>query len=73
LMRKNLTIRDKNLVVLRTEVIRLFNINVRVNEILGKLTGFEEAKGTLTSRLEDAHKTLRSFIEQYEKKTNASS
>ena len=69
MMRKNLSIRDKNLVVLRTEVIRLFNINVRVNEILGRLSGFEEAKGTLTSRLEDAHKTLRSFIEQYENKT----
>jgi len=67
-----LSVKDKNLLVLKTEVVRLFNVTVRVKDILARSPEFEEIRELPISRLEDAHKTLRSFVEQYERKTTAS-
>ena len=66
-----LSVKDKNLLVLKTEVVRLFNVTVRVKDILARSPEFEEIRELPISRLEDAHKTLRSFVEQYERKTAA--
>ncbi len=67
-----LSVRDRNLLVLKTELVRLFNVTVRVKDILARSPEFEEIRELPITRLEDAHKTLRSFVEQYEKKTIAS-
>ena len=67
-----LSVKDKDLLVLKTELVRLFNVTVRVKDILAKSPEFEETRELPIIRLEDAHKTLRSFVEQYEKKTTAS-
>jgi len=64
-----LSVRDRNLLVLKTELVRLFNVTVRVKDILARSPEFEEIRELPITRLEDAHKTLRSFVEQYEKKT----
>jgi len=40
-----------------------------VKDILAKSSEFEEIRELPITRLEDAHKTLKSFVEQYEKKT----
>jgi len=66
-----LSVKDRNLLVLKTELVRLFNVTVRVKDILAKSPEFEEIRELPITRLEDAHKTLRSFVEQYERKTTA--
>ncbi len=68
-----LSVKDRNLLVLKTELVRLFNVTVRVKDILAKSSEFEEIRELPITRLEDAHKTLKSFVEQYEKKTAVSS
>jgi len=60
-----LSVKDRDLLVLKTELVRLFNVTVRVKGILAKSPEFEEIRELPISRLEDAHKTLRSFVEQY--------
>jgi len=67
-----LSVKDRDLLVLKTELVRLFNVTVRVKDILAKSPEFEEIRELPISRLEDAHKTLRSFVEQYERKTTVS-
>jgi len=67
-----LSVKDRNLLVLKTELVRLFNVTVRVKDIIAKSPELEEIRELPISRLEDAHKTLRSFVEQYERKTTAS-
>ena len=64
-----LSVKDRNLLVLKTELVRLFNVTVRVKDILARSPEFEEIRDLPITRLEDAHKTLRSFVEQYERKT----
>jgi len=64
-----LSVKDRNLLILKTELVRLFNVTVRVKDILARSPEFEEIRELPITRLEDAHKTLRSFVEQYERKT----
>jgi len=64
-----LSVRDRNLLVLKTELVRLYNVTVRVKDVLAISPEFEEIGELPISRLEDAHKTLKSFVEQYERKT----
>lgn len=66
-LRESFPIRDRTLVTLRTEMVKLFNLLTIVKSAIGNLKEFDETKQLPIARLEEAHKTLRSFIEQYEK------
>ena len=59
---------DRTLITLRTEVVKLFNLMTIVKSTIGNLREFDEIKELPISRLEDAHRTLKSFVEQYEKR-----
>jgi len=59
---------DRSLVTLKTEVVKLFNLVMIVKSTIGSLKEFDEIKELPVSRLEEAHRTLKSFVEQYEKK-----
>jgi len=59
---------DRSLVTLKTEVVKLFNLVMIVKSTIGNLREFDEIKELPVSRLEEAHRTLKSFVEQYEKK-----
>jgi len=41
---------------------------IRLEESLAKIEGCDETKTLVLARFEDAYKTLKSFIDQYEKK-----
>jgi len=59
---------DRTLITLRTEVVKLFNLMTIVKSTIGNLRELDEIKELPISRLEDAHRTLKSFVEQYEKR-----
>jgi len=59
---------DRGLLVLKTEQVKLFNTMIRLEESLAKIEGCDETKTLVLARFEDAYKTLKSFIDQYEKK-----
>ena len=67
-LRANMPIGDRILITLRTEVVKLFNLMTIVKSTIGNLREFDEIKELPISRLEDAHRTLKSFVEQYEKR-----
>jgi hypothetical protein len=67
-LRANIPIGDRTLITLRTEVVKLFNLMTIVKSTIGNLREFDEIKELPISRLEDAHRTLKSFVEQYEKR-----
>ena len=67
-LRVNMPIGDRTLITLRTEVVKLFNLMTIVKSTIGNLREFDEIKEPPISRLEDAHRTLKSFVEQYEKR-----
>lgn len=67
-LRANMPIGDRTLITLRTEVVKLFNLMTIVKSTIGNLREFDEIKELPISRLEDAHRTLKSFVEQYEKR-----
>lgn len=67
-LRANAPIGDRALVTLKTEVVKLFNLVMIVKSAIGNLKEFDEIKELPVSRLEEAHRTLKSFVEQYEKK-----
>jgi len=48
--------------------VKLFNLMTIVKSTIGNLREFDEIKELPISRLEDAHRTLKSFVEQYEKR-----
>jgi len=60
--------RDRSFLVLKTELVKLFNTMIRLEESLAKIEGCDETKTLVLARFEDAYKTLKSFIDQYEKK-----
>jgi hypothetical protein len=59
---------NRSLLVMKTELVKLFNTMIRLEESLGKIEGCDETKTLVLARFEDAYKTLKSFIDQYEKK-----
>ena len=59
---------DRSLLALKTELVKLFNTMLRLEESLDKIEECEETKALVLARFEDAYKTLKSFIDQYEKK-----
>ena len=59
---------NRSLLVLKTELVKLFNTIIRLEESLAKIEGCDETKTLVLARFEDAYKTLKSFIDQYEKK-----
>ena len=59
---------DRGLLVLKTELVKLFNTIIRLEESLAKIEGCDETETLVLARFEDAYKTLKSFIDQYEKK-----
>ena len=67
-LRANTPIGDRALITLKTEVVKLFNLMTIVKSTIGNLKELEEIKELPVSRLEEAHKTLKSFVDQYEKK-----
>jgi hypothetical protein len=67
-LRANIPIGDRTLITLRTEVVKLFNLMTIVKSTIGNLREFDEIKELPISRLEDAHRTSKSFVEQYEKR-----
>lgn len=67
-LRANLPIGDKTLITLRTEAVKLFNLVTIVKSTMGNLKEFDEIKELTVYRLEEAHRTLKNFVEQYEKK-----
>jgi hypothetical protein len=67
-LRANTPMGDRSLVTLKTEVVKLFNLVMIVKSTIGNLREFDEIKELPVSRLEEAHRTLKSFVEQYEKK-----
>jgi len=67
-LRANIPIGDRTLITLRTEVVKLFNLMTIVKSTIGNLREFDEIKELPISRLEDAHRTLKSFVQQYEKR-----
>ena len=60
--------KDRSLLVLKTELVKLFNTMIRLEESLARIEGCDETKTLVLARFEDAYKTLKSFIDQYEKK-----
>jgi len=71
-LRESFPIRDRTLVTLKTEVVKLFNLLTIVKDAIGNLREFDEIKQLPIARLEEAHKTLKSFVEQYEKRKQPS-
>jgi hypothetical protein len=67
-LRANTPIGDRALITLKTEVVKLFNLVTIVKSTIGNLKELEEIKELPVSRLEEAHKTLKSFVDQYEKR-----
>jgi hypothetical protein len=67
-LRANTPIGDRALITLKTEVVKLFNLMTIVKSTIGNLKELEEIKELPVSRLEEAHKTLKSFVDQYEKR-----
>lgn len=67
-LRESIPIKDRTLITLKTEVVKLFNLLTIVKSAIGNLREFDEIKQLPVARLEEAHKTLKSFVEQYEKK-----
>jgi hypothetical protein len=59
---------DRSLLVLKTELVKLFNTMIRLEESLDKIEECDETKALVLARFEDAYKTLKSFIDQHEKK-----
>jgi len=59
--------KDRSLLVLKTELVKLFNTMIRLEESLAKIEGCDETKTLVLARFEDAYKTLKSFIDQYER------
>jgi len=59
---------NRSLLVLKTELVKLFNTIIRLEESLAKIEGCDETKTLVLARFEDAYKTLKSFIDQYERK-----
>jgi len=59
---------NRSLLVLKTELVKLFNTMIRLEESLAKIEGCDETETLVLARFEDAYKTLKSFIDQYEKK-----
>jgi len=70
-LRENVMIKDRTLVTLRTEVVKLFNLITIVKDAVRNLREFDEIKQLPVARLEEAHRTLKSFVEQYEKRSRA--
>jgi len=68
-LRENVMIKDRTLVTLRTEVVKLFNLITIVKDAVRNLREFDEMKQLPVARLEEAHRTLKSFVEQYEKRS----
>mgnify|MGYP001122436791 FL=1 len=68
-LRENVMIKDRTLVTLRTEVVKLFNLMTIVKDAVRNLREFDEIKQLPVARLEEAHRTLKSFVEQYEKRS----
>jgi len=67
-LREGFPIRDRTLITLKTEVVKLFNLLTIVRSAIGNMREFDEIKQLPVARLEEAHKTLKSFVEQYEKR-----
>jgi len=67
-LRANVPMGDKALITLRTEAVKLFNLMTIVKGTMGSLKEPDEIKELTVARLEEAHKTLKSFVEQYEKR-----
>jgi hypothetical protein len=68
-LREKVLIKDRNLLTLKTELVKLYNITVRVKDaVLNVPQEFQEIKELPVLRLEDAYRTLKSFLDQYEKK-----
>ncbi len=59
---------DRSLLVLKTELVKLFNTMIRLEESLARIGGCDETKMLVLARFEDAYKTLKNFIDQYEKR-----
>jgi len=64
---------NRSLLVLKTELVKLFNTMIRLEESLAKIEGCDETETLVLARFEDAYKTLKSFIDQYEKKQTLTS
>jgi len=62
------SLKDRSLLVLKTELVKLFNTMIRLEESLTRIEGCDETKTLVLARFEDSYKTLKSFIDQYEKK-----
>jgi len=60
--------KDRSLLVLKAELVKLFNTMIRLEESLARIEECDETKTLVLARFEDAYKTLKSFIDQYEKK-----
>ncbi len=65
----NLSMEERRMLVLKIEAAKLFNIVMRVRELVRGLDGLEEVGEITVARLEDAEKTLRKFVLQLENKT----
>jgi len=62
---------DRSLLVLKTELVKLFNTMIRLEESLARIGGCDETKMLVLARFEDAYKTLKNFIDQYEKRQSS--
>ena len=67
-LRQSFPIRDRTLITLKTELVKLFNLTTIVKSATGNLREFDEIKQLPVARLEEAYKTLKNFVEQYEKR-----
>ena len=67
-LRDGLPAGDRTLITLKTEVVKLFNVMTIVKDAIANLRELDEIKQLPIARLEEAHKTLKSFVEQYERK-----
>jgi len=70
---QKISLKDRSLLVLKTELVKLFNTIIRLEESLARIEGCDETKILVLARFEDAYKTLKSFIDQYEKKQTPTS
>jgi len=67
-LRESFPIRDRALITLKTELVKLFNLITIIKSAMGNLREFDEIRQLPVARLEEAHKTLKNFVEQYEKR-----
>jgi len=67
-LRESFPIRDRTLITLKTELVKLFNLTTIVKSAIENLREFDEIRQLPVARLEEAHKTLKNFVEQYEKR-----